>query len=198
MGASNRRTLRNQRLEFLGDSILSYVVSRYLFESYPDRDEGFLSKIRSKLVDNRFLARVGRRMGLEEILAQIRRRYRKRSSGRLSLKVMGDIVESIVGALYLDGGIETAERFIQSRILTDLSRVEDLEVDFKTSLQEWCQKKGLSLPEYKILYSRGPEHDKFYVVSVSVVGVGSASGEGRSKKEAEQEAARKMMESLGR
>jgi len=194
MGRSNRLTLSNQRLEFLGDSILSYIVSSYLFRVYPGKDEGFLSKLRAKVVDNRFLAEVGRNLGIEDILNDARKRLRRKTSGRLSKKVMGDIFESIIGAVYLDGGMDAAEEFIERAILGKIRNIEEVEVDFKTSLQEWCQKNGIPLPEYSLLYSKGPEHDKSFVVSVRVGTLGTATGEGQSKKEAEQEAARRIFE----
>ncbi len=197
IGLSNERTLKNQQLEFLGDSIISYVVSTYLFERYPEKDEGFMSKLRSRVVDNRNLAVVAKRMGIESLILKVRKKNKKRSSGRLSLKILGDLFEAITGAIYLDGGMGEAERFIAENLLENIEALERTEIDYKTILQEWCQKRGLPLPIYLLLYSVGPEHGKSFTISAKVENRGSALGVGTSKKEAEQDAARKLFEEIG-
>jgi ribonuclease-3 len=196
IGLSNTQTLKNQQLEFLGDSIISYVVSRFLFEYYGDKDEGFMSKLRSRVVDNRNMAKVSKRLGIESLVLKVKNKDEKKQSGRLSLKILGDIFESVTGAIYLDGGMACASRFIADTLLHDIESVEKTEVDYKTNLQEWCQKKGLPLPAYTLLYSVGPEHGKSFTISVRVDELGSAIGMGSSKKEAEQSAARKLFESI--
>lgn len=196
IGLSNDRTLKNQQLEFLGDAIISYVVSGFLFTYYPEKDEGFMSKLRSRVVDNRNLAAVAKKMGIESLILRVRRKNKKRASGRLSLKILGDIFEAIAGAIYIDGGMGEASRFIVDNLLEDIEAVEKTEVDYKTNLQEWCQKRGLPLPTYMLLYSVGPEHGKSFTISVKVEELGSAVGMGNSKKEAEQNAARKLFEDI--
>ncbi len=195
IGSSNRMTLQNQRLEFLGDSILSFAVADFLLNYFPNEDEGFLSKLRSKIVDNRNLAVVGERIGIGEIVRSLIDKHGGRG-GRLSRKVYGDIYEAIVGAMYMDGGLPPTRSFVEITLLSSVDEISEREVDHKTVLQEWCQKKNISLPAYSLLYSTGPEHDKNFTVSVNVTGVGSATGNGNSKKDAEKDAASKLWESI--
>jgi len=195
IGSSNRKTKENQRLEFIGDSILSFVVSNFLYDYFTDHDEGFLSKIRSRIVDNRNLSIASERIGIKGVVLSLRK-GRGNQGSRLSRKIFGDIYESLIGALYMDGGIKSARAFIMRTLLKEIEEISMEEVDHKTLLQEWCQKKGIPLPEYTLLYSTGPEHDKKFTVSVGVAGVGSSTGIGVSKKDAEKDAAGKLWKLL--
>jgi ribonuclease-3 len=175
----------NERLEFLGDSVLGLCVAHYLFEKYPDKDEGQLSKIKSFIVSKDNLYKLAIKLNLNK--------YIKISTmqGDIEKKgnIMADCLEAIIGAIYLDGGIEMAYPFIKKFLTED----EYVDNDFKSKLQEIAQKEFKTLPVYDIINTRGPEHDKIFTVNVSIKGKVLSTGKGKSKKEAEQDAARKAL-----
>jgi ribonuclease-3 len=186
----------NERLEFLGDAVLSLVMSEYLASRLPHYPEGALSKLKAKLVSESSLARVARRLKLGEHLRL--GRGEERSKGREKDSLLSDAIEAVIAAVHLDGGF-AASRAVTLRLFEDelRSAVEDRRPgaeDYKTQLQEWCQKRYDQLPRYDIVRESGPDHDKVFEVQVSVKGHALGTGIGRSKKEAEQSAAKQALE----
>jgi ribonuclease-3 len=187
----------NERLEFLGDAVLGLVVARYAFERYPAFPEGKLAKVRSAVVNARVLAQVAERLGVgDELLLG---RGEESSGGRSKASILADAFEAILGAIYLDAGWDAAELLILRELrqaITEAAREPD-DFDHKSRLQEKAVRDGVGTPRYVIVGS-GPDHDRAYVAEVLLAGNLCGRGEGRSKKEAEQEAARDAWEGLQR
>lgn len=186
----------NQRLEFLGDTIVGVVVSRRLYEQLPDAPEGVLSKTRSRLVSTRSLADVARQEGLG---AYLRLGVgEERTGGRAKSRLLADVVEALAGAVYLDGGLPAAEalllRWMGDRIV-ESGATESIR-DFKSALQEWTQGRGAGRPTYELLDVTGPAHAQSFRVAVHVRAAKTGEATGGSKKEAEQNAARVAYEAL--
>ncbi len=175
----------NERLEFLGDAVLEAVSSEYLFKKYPEKGEGELSTTRASMVCEPSLAICARDLGLPEYLRL--GRGEEQMGGRTKDSIISDAVESLIGAMYLDGGFECARTFILEHILGDLKK-EDLYRDNKTALQELVQQDGGKI-EYVLVGEEGPDHAKTFTISVLVNGVEAGRGEGRTKKAASQKAA---------
>jgi ribonuclease-3 len=172
----------NETFEFLGDSVLGFVVGDLLFHRFPTLDEGALSKMKAFLVSANSLAAKSRDYGVGE----------EKSGGRKKDSLLANLFEALIAAVYLDGGIEPARQFIERTFADDLRSMssEDLLFrDYKTALQELAQGKGLPLPDYHVVGEVGPDHEKRFIVEVKV-GRLTARGEGTSKKEAQQQAAR--------
>jgi ribonuclease-3 len=190
-------SIHNERLEFLGDAVLSLVMSEYLASRLPQYSEGALSKLKAKLVSESSLARVARRIGLGSHLKL--GRGEERSKGREKDSLLSDAVEAVIAAVHLDGGFN-ASRAVTLRVFADeLRSVMDQGEqpgadDFKTQFQEWCQRKYDTLPRYEIVRQSGPDHDKVFEVEVSVKHEVVGRGTGRSKKEAEQLAAKQALQ----
>lgn len=185
-----------ERLEFLGDSILGFVISEYLFKSYPDMREGQMTKIKSFIVSRDTLSDIGKKLKLEKIMylsEDERKRAKKYST------VISNTVEAIIGAVYVDGGIDKARSFILKvfRDLIDKLNIDDLIFeDYKSVVQEIVQKKQQVLPEYRTIKEKGPEHNKTFIVQLSINGNAISRGSGHSKKRAEQRAAQKAYKIL--
>ena len=174
-----------ERLEFLGDAVLEMVSSAFLYNEYPDKREGELTKIRASLVCEPSLADCARQIGIPGCLRL--GKGEEASGGRQKESILCDVVEAVIGAMYLDcGEIDPPRRFIMRQILSDRSRV--FFYDSKTMLQEWAQGRGEKL-RYEILEESGPEHLKIYRTGVFIGEEMIGTGEGRSKKAAEQQAA---------
>ncbi|MBI4727916.1 MAG: ribonuclease III [Acidobacteria bacterium] len=185
----------NERLEFLGDAILGLVITDALYGEYPDLAEGDLAKMRSALVNMTVLADVAREIGLgEDVLLG---RGEAMTGGRDKPSILGDTIEAVFGAIYLDRGIEVIRRVLLGLFLERIrGQVEGGTVqDHKTSLQELAASRFGTLPEYRLTES-GPDHAKRFRAVVSLEGTTYGSGEGRSKKEAEQAAAREAVSGL--
>ncbi len=176
----------NERLEFLGDAVLEIVTSDYLYRKYPDNLEGELTKLRASLVCEPTLATFAREISLGSYL--LLGKGEDASGGRERDSVLSDTVEALIGAIYLDGGIDKARTFIERTLLSDIPSRQRF-VDSKTQLQEYIQQFSEQPIEYRVMSETGPDHDKHFEVHVyhneAVVGQGS----GRSKKSAEQSAA---------
>ncbi|PJZ68717.1 ribonuclease III [Leptospira perolatii] len=187
----------NERLEFLGDSVLGLAVTRYLFRKYPRSTEGELSRLKAKLVSTAVLNSVSNHLGFPDFVLLGKGEANSGGAGRK--KLSANLFESFVGALYLDQGFESAEKFILDHLIEFAESPEKMESvkDFKTILQENCQKKFRSLPTYRLVKESGPDHEKTFIVSVKINEETSVEGTGRSKKFAEQDAARKMLRVLG-
>lgn len=195
--AGEQRIQSNERLEFLGDSILSMVISRHLYKKLPDESEGNLSKLKSIIVSGENLSRVAIRFGLGEYM--IISDAEAKTGGRNKSSLLEDCFEALVGAIYLDGGLIRAESFIKKSLLQD--SFEDLanlssNRNYKSDLLELVQSYGLKPPTYKVINEEGPEHQKTFTVMVIVQNLEISQGSSLSKKKAEQEASAKALEIL--
>ena len=190
------RSASNERLELLGDAVLGLVVTEYLYRKYPLETEGILTNYKSLLVSGRLLVEVAKELELGQFL--LLNDSEARSGGRKRTSILADVVEAVIGAIYLDGGIEQAEKFIHENISV---RLDDVLKDGrlrnnKSLLQEHCQGLGLNGPYYNVDDEFGPDHKKIFTVSVLVDGRVSGVGKGTSKKKAEQNAASEALKRL--
>lgn len=178
----------NERLEFLGDSVLGLVVTESLFRRHPDLSEGQLAKLRAAVVNMRALAHVGRRLGLGEFVRL--GRGEETTGGRDKSSILADTVEALIGAVYLDHGFASAADLVHRLVdvLIDESATLGAGLDWKTSLQELTSKYAMGVPEYKV-DEEGPDHAKTFTASAVIAGTTYGTGQGRSKKEAEAGAA---------
>ncbi len=185
----HRRT-HNERLEFLGDAVLELIVSDYLYETYPKLPEGKLTKLRADLVCEASLARLAYRLNLGKYLRLGRGEIVGGGASRPSL--LADAVEALIGALYLDHGLEISRRAVLQLYEPILQELEEgvLRRDYKTLLQEFSQARFSITPVYRIVHESGPDHDKLFEAEVLLSADPVGSGQGRSKKEAEQAAAK--------
>ena len=186
--------MSNERLEFLGDSILGMCVAEYLYRSFPDRPEGELTRMRADMVCEQTLAAVAGRIGLGDHL--LLGRGEEQGGGRNRNSILADAVESVIAATFLDGGMDAAKQFIQKFILVEVPVKKLHNVDYKTSLQELVQQKKNQILTYAMVGESGPDHDKRFEVEVSLNGKVVGLGSGSSKKRAEQDAARVAIEAL--
>ena len=190
----------NESLEFLGDAVLGLVISDRLFREFPEYDEGQKSKAKALLVSAPTLARVGAQLGLGDYL--LLGRGEEKTGGRQKPSLIADTFEAVVAAVYLDGGVEAADVFIERQFRGALEDVRDGRTlgggvaDHKSRLQEWLQAHDQPLPMYVLVGTQGPDHQKVFEVEVTVGGNAVSRGEGRSKKEAEQRAASRALEVL--
>ena len=186
--------LSNERLEFLGDSILGMLVAEYLYRNFPDRPEGELTRMRADMVCEKTLASVAARIHLGDHL--MLGHGAEQGGGRSRDSILADAVESVIAACFLDGGIEAAQKFIRTFILEEVPVSQMHNTDYKTKLQELVQQKKNQVLSYTLTGESGPDHDKHFTVAVSLNGGMVGQGEGRSKKRAEQEAARTAIRNL--
>ena len=183
-----------ERLEFLGDSILGFTTADYLGRAFPRLHEGELTKLRAELVCETSLAETARKLHLGEHLRL--GKGEEACGGRSRTSIIADVVEAVIAAIYLDGGLEPAQRFIYAHILADTKTKIRLNTDYKTMLQELIQQKKNQLLTYELLSETGPDHDKKFSVRVLLNGRPVGTGSGTSKKRAEQAAAREAVETL--
>ena len=186
--------LSNERLEFLGDSILGMLVAEYLFRAFPDRPEGELTRMRADMVCETTLAAVANRIGLGEHL--LLGHGEERLGGRTRASILADAVESMIAAAFLDGGREAALGIVRRYILVEVPVKKLNNVDYKTQLQELVQQKKNQILVYRLTGESGPDHDKHFDVEVLLNGQSVGTGSGSSKKRAEQDAARCAIERL--
>ena len=186
--------LSNERLEFLGDSVLGMLVAEYLYRSFPDRPEGELTRMRADMVCEHTLANVANKIGLGEHL--LLGHGEERLGGRSRESILADATESVIAACFLDGGLEAATQFVKRFILVEVPVTRPNNMDYKTALQELVQQKKNQVLTYQLVGQSGPDHDKQFDVEVSLNGTVVGSGSGRSKKRAEQMAAKSAMEKL--
>lgn len=187
----------NEQLEFLGDAVLNFLVSVRLADAFPDYPEGKLSRGRARLVAAEHLGRVALQLELGRYLRL--GRGEEKTGGRAKLSLMANALEALVAAIYRDGGLRAARRFVQRFILpSDLEAIApDLfSIDYKSALQEYLQAHHLSPAAYRVVSEAGPEHRKIFMVEANAGDHGMARGSGNSKKTAEQQAARALLESL--
>lgn len=186
--------LSNERLEFLGDSVLGMLVAEYLYRSFPNRPEGELTRMRADMVCEKTLAAVARQIGLGDHL--LLGHGEEQGGGRSRDSILADAVESVIAACFLDGGLEAALGFVQKFILVTVPVTKLHNADYKTQLQELVQQKKNQVLSYSLVGQSGPDHDKKFDVEVSLNGKCVGTGSGSSKKRAEQEAARCAIEKL--
>lgn len=185
----------NEQLEFLGDAVLSLTVSHLLLEAFPGSPEGELSQRRAALVNTRTLAAVARRLRLGDFL--LLGKGEERQGGRQKPSLLADALEAVLAAVYLDQGLQAAARLVETWLGPLLAAQEESEVqDAKTRLQEWLQARGQTPPQYEVLEENGPSHARIFRVALRLGGETLAEGRGRSKKAAEQEAARQALSAL--
>ncbi|HET7098786.1 MAG TPA: ribonuclease III [Patescibacteria group bacterium] len=179
----------NERLEFLGDAILEFVVSKEIYEKFPDKEEGYLTALRANLVNTVSLAEVAKTLDLGSFL--FLSKGEEDSGGRTNPSLLADTVEAIIGAIFIDRGVVESEVFIRENLLVDLGqRVLQPLKDFKSRLQELVQSQSFPAPKYQVLKESGPDHDKIFELEVWVNGKVWGKGQGKSKATAEQEAAK--------
>lgn len=186
----------NQRLEFLGDAVINLAISHLLMESFPDMKEGDLSKYRASLVSENGLYHIAQMLELGDYL--LLGKGEELTNGRKKPSIISDAIEALIGAIYLDGGFAEAFRVIAHlfKPLVDEIGLGKLSNDFKTKLQECSQEAFQTTPEYRLVKEAGPDHDKTFYVTVYLKGNLMGKGEGRSKKEAEQNAAKEALACL--
>ena len=187
----------NERLEFLGDAVLDFLVASWLYHNFPELAEGNLTRLRSALVRNDQLAEFARSMGAGE--AMLLGKGEHEGGGRKRNALLGSTFEAVVGALYLDKGIQAIQAFIEPLIKRAVTKIlaDEKYLDPKGLLQEWSQANGLGAPTYKTIEALGPDHAKVFIVEVLIAQKLSARGEGHSKQSAAKAAARLALENLG-
>ena len=186
--------MSNERLEFMGDSVLGMVVAEYLYRNFPDRPEGELTRMRADMVCEHALAQVADRIELGKHL--LLGRGEEQSGGRNRASILADAVESVIAAMFLDGGMQAAKAFIDRFVLCNVPVTKLHNADYKTALQEKVQEKKNQILCYSLVGESGPDHDKRFEVQVSLNGEVVGTGSGSSKKRAEQDAARDAMSRL--
>lgn len=189
----NRRS--NERLEFLGDSVLSIVVSKHIFNDYKNLPEGELTKLRASLVCEKALYQFSKKIHLGEYI--LLGKGEEITGGRQRPSILADAFEAVIASIYLDGGFEPVEKYILSFLPKDIIHNQPVFNDFKTVLQEIVQKNPEETIEYILVEEKGPEHDKAFVVNVRLNSNVIGQGIGKSKKEAEQKAAKEALELMG-
>ena len=186
--------MSNERLEFLGDAILGMTVAKYLYQTFPDRPEGELTRMRADMVCEQTLAKVAARIELGRHL--MLGNGEEQGGGRGRNSILADAVESVIAACFLDGGMEAAQQFIDRFILVEVPVQRMHNADYKTALQEMVQQKKNQVLSYALIGESGPDHDKTFMVEVLRNGTVVGKGEGRSKKKAEQAAAHEAVKNL--
>jgi len=184
--------MSNERLEFLGDSILGMIVADHLYRNFPDRPEGELTRMRADMVCEKSLAVIAQRLELGKYL--MLGHGEEQGGGRERSSILADAVESVIAACYLDGGYEAALGFVKTFVLSDIPVMKFHNVDYKTALQEKVQQKRNQVLSYHLIGEEGPDHDKRFVTEVRLNGNLLGTGSGSSKKRSEQDAARVALE----
>lgn len=185
-----------QRLEYLGDAVLNLCIAEEMYRRKPAADEGALSKARSRVISNRNLRLVGERIGVPaELKTDLSVRTR---GGGVTGRMVADVVEALAGAIFLDGGYESVREFAAAHFLSGgAPEGEPDRFDAKTRLQEWCQARGARLPRYRIVEEAGPPHDRRFTALCRVDPACEATGRGKTRKDAEMEAARAVLDAVG-
>ena len=187
---SEEKIGNNERLEFLGDSVLSFIVSEYLFEKYPSHPEGDLTNFRASIVNAKILSNIAQELGLGEYL--FLSRGEEATGGRVRQYLLANTFEALLGSIYLDLGIKAADGFVKKYLLPKLEDIIEKELykDYKSKFQEMSQDEKNATPLYRIIKEEGPDHEKEFTTGVYIGEELVAQGFGRSKQQAEQEAAK--------
>jgi ribonuclease-3 len=193
---ASTRTESNERLEFLGDAVLSLTVCHELYSTCADLLEGDMTKIKSAVVSRQTCAIIAEEAGISKLVATGKG---MNDQANLPMSVAAAVFEAIIGAIYLDGGLEAAKQFILKHIrpYIDEALADEHQKNYKSALQQHAQRDSGTMPQYIVLDEKGPDHNKCFEVAVSLNGRAFPSAWGKSKKEAEQEAARKALVELG-
>jgi len=185
----------NERMEFLGDAVLGFLVAEYLYGAFPDLPEGKMTRLRAELVCEKSLDAVAKKLSLGKYL--LLGHGEEQGGGRTRPSIIADATEAVLAALYLDGGMELAGKFVRDYIISACEAAGSAcERDYKTELQEWAQRSSDNTLEYRLVSESGPDHAKNFCVEVLLNGRSLASGSGRSKKDAEQAAASTALEGI--
>lgn len=186
----------NERLEFLGDSVLSLVVAEYLFNQFPDKDEGFLTKVRAKLVNRVALSDSAEDIGLQQFILISQNLHNKFNAA--SRTVLSDALEALIGAIYLDHGLQTCRDFLLRILIEPNMKDGDYLIDenYKSQLLEYAQAHKLDIPLYAVINEEGPQHERIFTVKVTVGSIITGIGKGRNKKSAEQNAAKSALSKI--
>jgi ribonuclease-3 len=190
--------ISNERLEFLGDSVLSLLTSHFLYTTYPHFPEGILTNIRSSLVKTTSLNDISKSLGLGDLL--FLSHGEEASGGRTNQSMLADVFEALLGAIYLDQGIETARKFLEKYLFPDAEEIIATKsyIDYKSLLQELIQERSRVSPTYHVVKSEGPDHARTFWVEARADGAVLGSGSGKSKQEAEQAAAERALAGMGK
>tara|TARA_B100001121_G_C18529109_1_gene545083 strand:+ start:178 stop:843 length:666 start_codon:yes stop_codon:yes gene_type:complete len=186
-------SVNNEKLEFLGDRVLGLIISKELLDKYPDEKEGIIDKKFANLVNKKTCTEIAKKIGLKKFL------YLGPTHNNLersSAKIVSDSLEAIVGAIYIDGGIKSSEKFILSFWESYIVRSTETPIDSKTKLQEYSLKKYKKLPKYTFFKTTGPQHNPLFKTEVEITGSKKIIGQGSSKKNAQQNAAAKLIKAL--
>jgi ribonuclease-3 len=195
-GVAGGHLQSNERLEFLGDAVLGLAVAEALHRQFPNRDEGFLTRTRAKLVNGATLAHFAEAVGLPPLLLVSANMDTR--TGRHTPTILADAFEALLGALYLDLGFDTARAFVL-RVLeehVDVAEVAEQRSNYKSLLLEFVQARGWGQPQYVVVHEEGPSHARTFTIEVQVEGVPQGQGVANSKKKAEQQAAREALQKL--
>ena len=187
------QTRSNERLEFLGDAILEYIVSEKIYAKFPDKEEGYLTALRARLVNTVSLSEVSLKLKLGEVL--LLSKGEEDTGGRINQSLLANTVEAVIGAIYLDQGLKKCDAFITEQILDNLDTVSNEPLkDAKSLFQEEVQARGHSTPKYQVVSESGPDHNKTFTLDVVVDGAVMGQGTGKSKSEAAQNAAKDALD----
>ncbi len=188
----------NERLEFLGDAVLGFVTAEHLYRHFPDGDEGFLTRMRAQIVNGQALAQFASELGLGEMIFMSDAVCR--DGGRDSTAILADVLEAIIGALYLDMGEQAARTFVQTRMLArlDLNDLAHVRDNYKSLLLEHVQALGWAQPHYRVVREEGPPHERVFTIDVILHHEAYGRGQAQSKKKAEQKAAAQALDRLRR
>ena len=193
-GSDDARLRNYERLEFLGDRVLGLAIAELLIHRFPEEREGRLARRHTQLVRKEALARVARNIDLGDYLTLSR--GEEEAGGRRNPAILADCCEAVIAALFLDGGMPAAERFIHEYWVPIMDAAAVPPKDVKTALQEWTQARALPLPDYKVVANEGPDHRPVFSVEASIHGQPSVTATGSSKRAAEKAAARKLLEAI--
>lgn len=198
LNETGKKRLSNERLEFLGDAVLAFLVSRFLYASFPQHPEGLLTNLRSSIVKAETLAELAKSLSLGNFLYLSK--GEEKSGGRNNPSLLADTFEALLAAIYLDQGLETAHDFLNLILIPRISEIikNELHTDYKSKLQEIVQETSSGPPIYKVIKTEGPDHAKKFWVTVVIDGQPYENGSGKSKQEAEQRAAAKTLEKMGK
>jgi len=188
----------NERLEFLGDAILSFLTSRYLYHQYPNYPEGILTNIRSSVVKTQSLGNAAKKLGFGELL--FLSKGEEEGGGRNNISLLADSFEAFLGAVFLDQGIQASEHFLQKHLFSQIHSIVENKsyIDFKSYLQERIQEIHKVSPNYEVTRTEGPDHDRTFWIEVRIDNKTLGSGVGKSKQEGEQQAAKNALEKMGK
>jgi ribonuclease-3 len=193
---NEQRVDSNERLELLGDAVLGLVVTEHLYRRYPKKEEGDLTTMKSLMVSRKILAHSARRIGLGDFV--LLSQAEERSGGRNRTSILADVFESLVGAIYLDGGLASARAFVHRHLLSRMDDIvgQEQHRNYKSLLLEYAQARNLGAPVYIVVAEHGPDHDKTFTVEVQIQDETVGIGTGNSKKKAEQQAAKSALDKL--